>query len=343
MAVKQIFEHNNILVTGGAGFIGSHLCEQLVKGNKVICIDNLLTGDEGNIDFLLRHPNFEFINHDINKPLNLEELPELEKFKVRWQGIQEVYHLACPAAPSRFDELGVDVLITSSLGTKIALDMAVQYNAKFLFVSSSVVYGKSMPGEELKEDYIGAVDQLGDRNSYVEGKRFAESLIDNYREKYGLDTKIIRAFTTYGPRMKLTDGRTISKFVSRAMDGEDIVIEGDQNIRNSFCYIDDLVEGIIKSMKISEHRPINLGNPEDLPVIEVAKKVITSTGSKSQIVFQQRKREKQVSHIPNISFAKEILGWEPVVLLDSGLERTFKYLKATKSLLGFSDGKKRME
>ncbi len=343
MAVKQIFEHKNILVTGGAGFIGSHLCEQLVKGNKVICLDNLLTGDEGNIDFLLRHPNFEFIKHDITRPVNLEELPGLEKFKVRWQGVQEVYHLACPAAPSRFTELGVDVLSASSLGTKVALDLAVKYNANFLFLSSSVVYGKAMSGEELSEDYVGAVNQLGDRNCYIEGKRFAESLVDNYREKYNLNTKIIRAFTTYGPRMKLGDGRTISNFVSQAIDNKDIIVEGDQNVRNSFCYIDDLVEGLIKSMKVDESRPINVGNPEDLPVIEVAKKVIASTGSKSQIVFKQREKEKQVSHIPNIKFAKDVLGWEPVVLLNAGLDRTFKYLKATKSLLGFSDGKKRNE
>ncbi len=338
MPVKQIFNHKNILIIGGAGFIGSHICERLVKQNKVICIDNLITGVEKNIDFLLRHPNFEFINHDITQPIVLEDLPELEKFKVRWQGVQEIYYLACPASPSRFEELGIEVLLSSSWGVKIALDMAVQYKAKFLFLSSSVVYGKALMGEELKEDYVGASNQLGPNYPYIEGKRFGESLTDSYKKKYGLDTKIVRAFTTYGPRMKLDDGRLISDFVSRAMDNREIVIEGDQNAKNSFCYIDDLIDGILKMMSSEESGPINLGNPEILPIIEVAKKVISRTNSKSQIVFKERDKEKQVSHIPDITYAREVLGWEPVVLLDAGLERTLEYLKASKDLLGFSDG-----
>jgi UDP-glucuronate decarboxylase len=338
MAVKQIFEHNNILITGGAGFIGSHLCESLVRDNKIICVDNLSTGSEKNIDFLLRHPNFEFIHHDITKPINLEDLPELEKFKVRWQGVQEVYHLACPASPSRFDELGVDVLLSSSEGTRVTLDMAVQYNAKYMYLSSSVVYGHAVSGSEIKEDYVGKVDQLGPKNCYIEGKRFAESLIDNYRKKHNLDTKIIRAFTTYGPRMSLDDGRLISTFVSRAMDNKDLVIEGDQNARNSFCYIDDLIEGMLRAMGTPNNNPINIGNPEELPIIEVAKKVISSTDSKSQIVFMQREKGGQISHVPNIIYAKENLGWEPIVLIDTGLKKTMDYLKASRSLLGFSDG-----
>ncbi len=338
MALKQIFDHNNIVVIGGAGFIGSHICEKLVAKNKVICIDNLITGSEKNIDFLLRHPNFEFVNHDITQPINLEELPELDKFKVRWQGIQEIYLLACPASPSRFSELGVEVLNTSALGTKVALEMAVQYKAKILFVSSSVVYGKAIMGEEIKESYVGPVNQLGPKNCYIEGKRFAESLVHNYQQKYGLEAKIVRAFTTYGPRMKLDDGRLISDFVARAMDNREIVIEGDQNAINSFCYIDDLVEGIFKVMRSEESGPINLGSPEVFPVIEVAKKVIKSTGSQSQIVFKKLEKEAQVSHIPDITYAKTVLGWEPIVLLDAGLEKTISYLKASKSLLGFSDG-----
>ncbi|MCD4705987.1 GDP-mannose 4,6-dehydratase [bacterium] len=338
MAVKQIFDHKNILVVGGAGFVGSHICERLVRKNKVICIDNLSTGSEKNIDFLLRNPNFEFVNHDINQPVILEDLPGLEKFKVRWQGVQEIYYLACPASPSRFDELGIEVLLSNSIGLKIALDLAVKYKAKFLFLSSSVVYGKSVPGEEIDENYMGVSNPLGHNNCYVEGKRFAESLVDNYRKKYTLDTKIARVFTTYGPRMQLTDGRLISNFVSRAMENKDIVIEGDQNIKNSFCYIDDLIEGVFKIMKSEEAKPINLGSPEVLPIIEIAKKVISSTDSKSQIVFKQPNKDKPASHIPNIAYAKEYLGWEPVVLLDAGLKKTLDYLKASKSLLGFSDG-----
>ena len=334
---KQSFKQKIILVTGGAGFVGSHLCDHLVKDNSVICIDNFSTGKEKNIDFLLRNPNFEFIKHDINTPIDLEKLPELRKFKFRWQGLQEVYHLACPASPSMFDKLGVDVLLTSSVGTKVALDLALKYKAKFLFLSSSVVYGKAMPGEELKENYIGQSDPLGYHNCYIEGKRFGESLVYNYRNKYGLDAKIIRAFTTYGPRMKLIDGRRISSFVRQAMEDKDVIIEGDQNIRNSYCYIDDLVNGIIKMMKSKEFGPINLGNPEDLPIIEVVKKVIASTDSKSQIVFRQREKGVDVSHIPNIKYAKDHLGWEPVVLLESGLDRTISYLKVSKSSLGFNN------
>ncbi|MEA2065126.1 MAG: GDP-mannose 4,6-dehydratase [Patescibacteria group bacterium] len=333
---KQSFKQKIILVTGGAGFIGSHLCDNLVKENRVICIDNLSTGKEKNIDFLLRHPNFEFIKHDINTPIDLEKAPELKKFKFRWQGLQEIYHLACPASPSMFDKLGVDVLLASSFGTKTTLDLALKYKAKFLFLSSSVVYGKAMPGEELKENYVGQLDPLGYHNCYIEGKRFGESLVHNYRNKYNLDAKIIRVFTTYGPRMKLTDGRTISGFVARAMAGEDVIVEGDQNIRNSYCYIDDLVNGIIKMMKSKELGPINLGNPEDLPIIEVAKKVISSTNSKSQIVFKQREKGAHVSHIPNIEYAKDHLGWEPVVLLKSGLNKTINYLKVSKSSLEFN-------
>ncbi|MBT4277275.1 NAD-dependent epimerase/dehydratase family protein [Candidatus Falkowbacteria bacterium] len=338
MSVKQVFDHNNILVIGGAGFIGSHLCERLVKENKVICIDNFLTGTEKNIDFLLRNPNFEFVKHDMNKPIVLEDFPGLEKFKVRWQGVQEIYYLACPASPNRFDELGLEVLLSSSIGLNNALEMAVNYKSKFLFLSSSVVYGKAIMGEKLKEDYVGASNQLGPNYCYIEGKRFAESLVDSFRKKHGLDTKILRAFTTYGPRMKLDDGRLISDFVSRAMDNRELVIEGDQNARNSFCYIDDLIEGTLKMMASGEQGPINLGNPEILPVMEVAKKVISKTDSNSQIVFKQKQREEQVSHIPDISLAKEVLSWEPVVLLDNGLEKTLGYLKASRSLLGFSDG-----
>lgn len=334
--LKKSFKQKIVLVTGGAGFIGSHLCDYLVKENKVICIDNFSTGKEKNIDFLLRHPNFEFIKHDINVPIDLEKAPELKKFKFRWQGLQEIYHLACPASPSMFDKMGVDVLMTSSIGTKAALDLALKYKAKFLFLSSSVIYGKAMPGEELKENYVGQSDPLGHNNCYTEGKRFAESLIYNYRNQYRLDAKIIRAFTTYGPRMKLADGRTISSFVAQAMEDKDIIIEGDQNIRNSYCYIGDLIDGIIKMMKSKEPGPINLGNPEDLPIIEVVKKVISSTDSKSQIAFKQREKGVDVSHIPNIEYAKEHLGWEPVVLLEAGLDKTISYLKASRSLLGFN-------
>ncbi|MCK5460157.1 NAD-dependent epimerase/dehydratase family protein [Candidatus Parcubacteria bacterium] len=341
--LKQTFKQKIILVTGGAGFIGSHLCDHLVKENKVICIDNFSTGKEKNIDFLLRHPNFEFIKHDINIPIDLEKLPELKKFKFRWQGLQEIYHLACPASPSKFNELGVDVLLTSSIGTKAMLDLALKYKAKFLFLSSSVIYGKAMPGEELKESYVGQSDPLGYHNCYLEGKRFGESLVYNYRNQYDLDAKILRAFTTYGPRMKLTDGRTISSFVAQAMEDKDIIIEGDQNVRNSYCYIDDLVNGIIKMMKSNEFGPINLGNPEDLPIIKVAKKVISSTDSKSQIVFKQREKGAHVSHIPNIEYAKDHLGWEPVVLLEAGLDKTISYLKASKSLLEFNHNRQKAD
>ncbi len=335
---KQIFDHNNILVVGGAGFIGSHLCEKLVKNNKVICIDNLITGKEHNIDFLLKHPNFEFVNHDINEPIDIESLPELEKFKVRWQGVQEVYYLACPASPARFDELAIEILFTSSLGLKNALEIARQYKAKFLFLSSSVVYGQAIMGEELKEDYVGAADQLGPHYPYIEGKRFSESLVESYRRRYGMDIKTVRAFTTYGPRMSLDDGRLISQFVSRALEGRELVIEGDQNARNSFCYVDDLIDGILKMMNSAENGPINLGNPNVMPIIEVAKMVISIIGSKSTIVFKERDKKKQVSHIPDISYAREALGWEPIISLETGIKKTVDYLKASKDLLGFSDG-----
>lgn len=339
MLFKKATGKKNILVTGGAGFIGSHLCEALVKEGNIICLDNFVTGKEKNIDRLLRNYNFEFVRHDITKPIDfLGELAELEKFKIKVQGVQEIYHLACPSSPRRFQELAIDILMANALGTKNVLDLAVNHQAKFVFVSSSVVYGEAPENQShIDENYMGVSDPLRARSCYFEGKRFAESLVNNYRLKYNLDTKIARIFTTYGPRMRFSDGRTISTFVWRALGGKDLVIYGDQNLKNSYCYIDDIIQGLLKLTRSTEEGPINLGSDVEVKIIEVAEKVVKILGSSSKIVFEKPDPHYIFSPIPDITKARERLGWSPVYLLEAGLKKTVEYLKASRGLVGFSD------
>jgi len=332
MATKPIFEKKNILVTGGAGFIGSHLCDALVEKDKVICIDNFISGDEKNIDHLLQNPDFQFIKHDINEPINLDELAELEKFKVKFQGLQEIYHLASPTSPKDFEKIRIETVLTNSVGTRNILDFAVKYKAKFLLSSSSVVYGPRDPKIfHFKEDYIGKVDQLNPRACYDEGKRFSETLTTTYGQDRNLDAKIARIFRTYGPRMKLKSGQMLPDFVFNALDNKALEIFGDENFSSSFCHVSDIVQGLIKMMKSGEAGPINLGSDLEYKIVDVAKKVIELTESNSKIVFKKPLLFMSPLGLPNITLAKERLSWFPVVLLEEGIKGTIDYFRAHKA------------
>ncbi len=332
MKDKPIFERKNILVTGGAGFIGSHLCDELIKNHKVICVDNFITGAEENINHLLKHPDFEFIRHDMSQPLDLAALPELRPFKVAFQGVQEVYNLACPTSPKDYHTYPIETLLANALGTRNALEIAVKYSAKFLHVSTSAVYGEPLEATPFPENYWGYIDPIGPRSAYNEGKRFAESLVVNYRKKYHLDTKIIRMFNTYGPRMRLTDGRMIPDFIRSALSNEPLVIYGSADDRSTFCYVTDMIEGLLRMMKSAEAGPVNLGNPESLRLADVANLVVQLTSSRSTIRYETHLPYTAKQGIPNIRLAKEKLGWFPVVPMPDGLTRTIDYMRGSRAL-----------
>jgi len=333
MVKRAIFDKKNILVTGGAGFLGSHLCDELVKNNKIICIDNFSTGDEKNIDHLLANENFEFINHDITLPISLEALPELKKFKIEFQGIQEIYHLACPTSPKNFLKNRIATLDTLSLGTKNILEMARKFNAKVMDFSSSVVYGPRMEGSvKMDETNLGLVDFLSDRGSYDEGKKFTETYFYNYRKVYNIDAKIVRLFRIFGPKMKLNDGQMIPDFIDAALDNRDIVIYGDKNFSSSFCYVSDCVNAVIRFMETDMPGPLNIGSDIDINITDIAEKIISILGSKSKVVYEKENLFMTSLRLPDISRARQDLGWMPIVVLEQGLEKTIDDLRANKGL-----------
>lgn len=324
----------NILVIGGAGFIGSHLCDELIKYHHVICVDNFISSSPGNIDHLLQNPNFVFIRHDIVTPLDLESFPELEKFRVKVKGVAEVYNLACPTSVKEFANTKIPTLETNAWGTRNALELARNYQAKFLHFSSSVVYGGRAEDKKFfHENYFGYVDFLSPRACYDEGRRFAESQVVTYRDVYKLDAKIIRVFRAYGPRMKLFDGQMVPDFITNALDGKDLVIYGDKNFSTSLCYVSDVVDAAIKMMESEEAGPINIGGIDDYNLYDqVASKIIELTGSSSKIVFEPPLLFMTTLGLPDITLAKEKLGWLPVVTLADGLKRTIDYTQAEKGL-----------
>jgi UDP-glucuronate decarboxylase len=284
MAKNVIFDKKNVLVTGGAGFIGSHLCDELLKTSKVICLDNFSSGDERNIDHLLAEPDFEFIRHDITEPIDLAKLPELQKFKIEFQGIQEVYHLACPMSPKDFAENKIPVILANSYGVKNALDIAVKYRAKFLHFSSSVVYGPRRKNSQLiAEDDLGIVDILSERSSYDEGKRFAETIVANYKSVHRIDAKIIRLFRIYGPRMKLGDGQMLPDLIDQALENRDLVIYGNKDFSSSLCYISDCVDAAVKLMDSELSGPVNIGSDVEVNLTALAEKIIALVGANSRI------------------------------------------------------------
>jgi len=327
---RPIFDRKNVLITGGAGFIGSHLCDRLIKDHKVICVDNFISGSEENINHLLRDPNFEFIRHDMVEPLELEKMPELKPFKVEFQGIQEVYNLACPTSPKEYNKYPIETLLTNAHGTKNALDIARKFDAKLLHLSSSAIYGEPREDTPFPENYWGYVNPIGPRSCYNEGKRYAESLVLNYRNKYKIDAKIVRTFNVYGPRMKLTDGRMIPDFINQALNNQPITIYGLKEDKSTLCYITDFIEALIRMMKSKESGPINLGQTKSYTYFEIAQKIISLTNSQSKIKFEAPLPYTAKQGIPNIQLAKEKLGWFPIIDLDEGLKRTIDFMKGSK-------------
>lgn len=337
MSDQPIFEKKNVLVTGGAGFIGSRLCEQLLKTSRVICVDNFLTSTEANIDFLLKNPDFEFIRHDVSQPLDLDAFPELARFKIKFQGVQEIYHLASPTSPKRFDLFRMQTLLTHSLGVKNILDLAVKYRAKFLLSSSSVVYGPRPADLHLfDESEPGTADTQSPRACYDEGKRFSEAACSTYARVHDLDVKIVRIFRTYGPRMPLFEGHMIPDFIIDALDGKPLEIYGDETFKTSLCYVDDCVDGLVKLMEAPKGiGPVNIGSDEDIPIVNVAQRILEMTGSNSDITFAPPLEFMTQLGLPNIAKAKDKLAWLPLVSLDNGLKQTIDYTIAHKHLLRF--------
>lgn len=304
-----------ILIAGGAGFIGSHLCRKLLNGNnEVICLDNFFTGSKENIVDLFENPYFEFIRHDVQEPILLE--------------VDEIYNLACPASPPYYQFDPVATTRTSVLGAINMLEIAKKCKAKILQASTSEVYGDPEVHPQ-PESYRGNVSTTGVRACYDEGKRCAETLFFDYKRQYNLEIKVVRIFNTYGPYMNENDGRVVSNFIMQALKNEDITIYGDGNQTRSFQYVDDLVLGMIMLMNTSSNftGPVNIGNPCEFTMIELAKKVIELTNSKSKLVFKSLPEDDPKQRKPDITLAKKELGWEPKVILDDGLKITIDYFK----------------
>lgn len=304
-----------ILVTGGAGFIGSHLCERLLnEGNDVICLDNYFTGQKQNIAHLIGHPFFELVRHDVTAPYFVE--------------VDEIFNLACPASPVHYQYNPIKTVKTSVMGAINMLGLAKRIKAKVLQASTSEVYGNPEQHPQ-KETYWGHVNPIGPRACYDEGKRCAETLFVNYNEQNNVRIKIIRIFNTYGPRMHPNDGRVVSNFIVQALRGQDITIYGSGEQTRSFQYVDDLVEGMTRMMATGDDftGPVNIGNPGEFTMLELAEKVIKLTASKSKLIFQPLPQDDPTQRKPDISLAKEKLDWEPKINLDEGLEKTIAYFK----------------
>lgn len=309
----KYYDKKRILITGGAGFLGSHLCERLVsEGHEVLCVDNCFTGTRKNIPELLSNPNFEFIRHDITFPLYIEA--------------DEIYNLACPASPIYYQFDPVQTTKTSVHGAINMLGLAKRVKAKILQASTSEVYGDPEIHPQ-PESYWGKVNPIGPRSCYDEGKRCAETLFFDYYRQHGLKIKVVRIFNTYGPRMHPNDGRVVSNFIVQALSNKDITVFGDGLQTRSFCYVEDLTEGLVKMMNSSDKftGPVNLGNPNEFSILELAKKIIEITGSKSKIVFRPLPHDDPCRRQPDISLAEEKLDWQPTVNLDKGLEKTIEY------------------
>lgn len=325
-----------VLVTGGAGFIGSHLCEKLLTdGARVICIDNFSTSHELNINALLQNPNFQFLRLDINEPINLEAFPELEAFEVKFRGIQEIYHLACPTSVKKFDQFRMQTLLANSVGMRNVLDLAVRYRARVLFTSSSVVYGgRTKDQVAFTEETEGIIDHLSPRACYDEGKRFAESMCVTYSQVQALEVKIARIFRTYGPRMPIFDGQMIPDFVLNAIDNKPLVINGDESFSTSLCYVTDVVNALVRLMDAPKEVMVaNIGSDVDIKITDVAKQIIQAVGSSSQVTYEPALLFLTELGLPNISRARDALGWLPLVRLEDGLNKTIEYVKANKILL----------
>jgi nucleoside-diphosphate-sugar epimerase len=331
---KVIFDKKNILVVGGAGFIGSNFIERLLENHKIICIDNFITGNTSNIQDFLQYPDFAFLRHDMNEAIDLEKLNELKKFRIEWQGIQDIIYMACPTSYKNYNKYAIETINANSIALKNSLELAVKYKARFLFGSSSAVYGNAQDiDNQIEESYVGKTDHLEPRAPYNEGKRFGEMMVYNYYQKYNLDISIARIFLTYGPKMIIEDGRLIPDFIKNALQNKDLIIHGQENKITSFCYIEDMIDALLKFMDTPIFEPLNIGNPEKILVKKIAEKVIQLTNSKSKIIFKDEFKYFQRKLIPNISKAKESLGWMPMTSLEKGLQKTIEHIQREKSNL----------
>ncbi|MDD5236075.1 MAG: SDR family oxidoreductase [Candidatus Omnitrophica bacterium] len=310
-----------VLITGGAGFIGSHLCDNLIARDfKVICMDNLITGTRDNIRHLLKDKNFRFVQHDIARPIKLKGK------------IDHVLHFASPASPQDYLRFPIETLKVGSLGTHNALGLSKEKKAKFLVASTSEIYGDPLEHPQ-KETYWGNVNSVGIRSCYDEAKRFSEALTMAYHRSHKLDTRIVRIFNTYGPRMRINDGRVVPNFIYQALTGKPITVYGKGSQTRSFCYVSDLVEGIYKLMLSSEHGPVNLGNPDEFTILEFAKMVTCFTRTSSKIVYKPLPQDDPRQRRPDISKAKRILKWSPKISLKDGLQKTIEWFKINHSRL----------
>ncbi len=312
---------NTVLITGGAGFIGSHLCELfLSEGHRVLCVDNLLTGNKRNIELLLKNERFLFIQHDVSKHIEISERVDF------------LLHFASPASPADYHMYPIQTLKVGSLGTHNALGLAKAKKAVFLLASTSEVYGDPLVHPQ-REDYWGNVNPIGPRGVYDEAKRFAEAMVLAYHRSHGMNVKIIRIFNTYGPRMRKNDGRAIPNFISQALAGDPITVFGDGSQTRSFCYVDDLVRGIRALLFSNATEPVNIGNPNEMTVLELAKLIIELTGSKSKIEFRDLPQDDPKIRQPDITRARKVLGWEPKVDVRTGLRKTIEYFKTLGMVL----------
>ncbi len=304
-----------VLITGGAGFIGSHLCDRMIKaGNDVICMDSLFSGRKENIRHLFGNPYFEFVRHDVTRPIEIET--------------DEIYNLACPASPIYYQYDPIHTSKTSFMGALNMLGLAKRTKAKILQASTSEVYGDPDIHPQ-PESYKGNVNTIGIRSCYDEGKRMAESLMFDYHRMHGVNIKIIRIFNTYGPRMSINDGRVVSNFIVQALRGEDITIYGDGQQTRSFCFVDDLLDAMVGLMETADSftGPMNAGNPHEETMVELAESIIRLTGAKSKLIFQPLPQDDPRKRKPDINLAKHTLGWEPKVKIEDGLTKTIEYFK----------------
>lgn len=311
----MIHTQKRILITGGAGFLGSHLCDSLIKeGHDVLCLDNFFTGSKSNISHLLGKPNFELIRHDLVQPIFIES--------------DEIYNLACPASPIHYQYNPVKTVKTSVMGSINMLGLAKRVKAKILQASTSEIYGNPTVHPQ-KEDYWGNVNTIGPRSCYDEGKRCAETLFFDYHRQNRVNIRVVRIFNTYGPRMHPNDGRVVSNFIVQAMKNQDITVFGDGSQTRSFCYVDDMIEGIIRMMNGPDDfiGPLNLGNPDESSILQLAETIIRLVGSRSKIIFKPLPQDDPLQRQPDITLARKNFDWQPKIDLDEGLKKTIEYFK----------------
>ena len=330
MTVVIPIQKKNILVLGGAGFIGSHLCELLLRrGDNVICLDNFITSDVENIKMMLEFPNFEFIRHDITTDMDFGKEPGLRKFKVHINGVQEIYNLACPTSPSDYTSLPIETALANSQGVRISLELAKKYKARYLLASSSAVYGPAPEDTNIiSENYLGRVNFIGPRACYNEGKRFAEMLTSTYREYFKLDVRTARIFTTYGPRMMKNSGRIIPDIINNALMNQEVVVPGDASTGSSLCFVKDTVEGLLALMHSEIDHPVNIGNDNFYTYHDITEKVRAMVSSTSTVRYGESLPFSHHQAVPDITLAKEKLNWFPLVNIDEGLKQTIAFARS---------------